>query len=155
MLNLFKIASGMLLLSSAYASPQFDITRVTPGTTCEPTKVTVTSVITTVITTLITTSTTTSSTSLSITEAPYSCFTSTVTQLPPNIKCPIFNTKACDIVQCERPETLIIPCPDECCPVTRTVPEYTGCQTACDTSCPTVTISCETLFPPFPPTVTA
>ncbi|EEP75513.1 predicted protein [Uncinocarpus reesii 1704] len=78
---------------------------------------------------------------------PHSCYTATITQPSPHIRCSDFNTKTCDPIFCLRAETTSIPCPDKDCPVTPTSISYTPCQTECYPSCPTVTISCSSTLP--------
>ncbi|KJF60340.1 uncharacterized protein CIMG_12888 [Coccidioides immitis RS] len=75
-------------------------------------------------------------------QAANSCYTATITQPSPHIRCAHFNTEACPMVNCFRAETTSIPCPDSNCPTTPTSISYTPCQTACSPACPTVTISC-------------
>ncbi|KAL1957412.1 hypothetical protein VTO42DRAFT_6092 [Malbranchea cinnamomea] len=74
----------------------------------------------------------------------FPCFTPTVTMQ--SLTCEPFNTHACVPIQCFRAETTSIPCLDARCPTTITETSFTSCQTECQPSCPTVTISCGTML---------
>lgn len=74
--------------------------------------------------------------------AKQSCYTQTITLPDPRIRCSEFITSTCVPWQCFRAETETIPCPEKCCAKTPTVTSYKGCQTACSSGCPTVTVSC-------------
>jgi hypothetical protein len=81
-----------------------------------------------------------------VTRAPRSCYTRTLTLQDPRIRCAGFDTATCVPWECLRAETETIPCHKQGCPKTSTITTFSGCQTACSSGCPTVTVSCSSLL---------